>query len=308
MIKTVLSIIINGFYRDREAALFGYIRPLVSELKVGEYEYYKSVYCGLCRALGENTGCSSRLSLNYDLVFLALIRMAVIVEKHTVSKKRCMIHPSKKRPVLDRCRALDFCTYATAMLADIKISDSYRDSRGIKKIGTFFLRPYGKMMRRRSKPVGDISETIAKLMNEFAELEDNKVESIDLPADLFGKILAVLFSGDTGEEDSPEFRICYETGFHLGRFIYIADAADDFQDDVKSGNYNPIRLFYGSDEITDTIRKNLYEALLLECKAVSSSVSLLDFSAVPAAGSIIRNTVEYGMPAASCRVLGISGE
>ena len=288
--------------------MFGYIRPLVSELKVGEYEYYKSVYCGLCRALGKNTGCSSRLSLNYDLVFLALIRMAVLGEKHSISRKRCMVHPSKKRPILDKCRALDFCTYATAMIADIKIRDSYRDSRGIRKAGAFFLRPYGRIMRRRSKAIGEVSETVGQLMKEFAELEEKEVPSIDVPADLFGKALAVLCSGDTGDEESPEFRICYETGMHLGRFIYIADAADDFGDDIKSGNYNPIRLFYNSDEITDTMRKNLYEALLLECKAVSSSVSLLDFSAVPEAGSIIKNTVEYGMPAAACRILGISGE
>ena len=288
--------------------MFGYIRPLAAELKVGEYEYYKSVYCGLCRALGKNTGCSSRLSLNYDLVFLALIRMAVLGEDYEIKKKKCFVHPSKKRPVLEECRALDFCTYATALLADIKISDSYRDKKGFGKIGAALLKPYGRKMRRKSRPISVIAANVNRLMNDFLEMETAECPSIDKPADMFGKILAAICSGDTGEEQSSGYRICYETGFHLGRFIYIADAADDFQDDIKNGNYNPVRLFYNTDEMTDSIKNNLYEAMLLECKAVSSSVSLLDFTKLPAVGGIIKNIVEYGMPAAACRVLGMGKE
>ena len=29
--------------------MFGYVTPLVDELKVKEHIFYKSVYCGLCR-------------------------------------------------------------------------------------------------------------------------------------------------------------------------------------------------------------------------------------------------------------------
>ena len=33
--------------------MFGYVKPYIPELKVKEYEFYRSVYCGLCRSLGE---------------------------------------------------------------------------------------------------------------------------------------------------------------------------------------------------------------------------------------------------------------
>ena len=57
--------------------MFGYIRPHTPELRVREYEYYKAVYCGLCRSMGKCTGQCSRMTLSYDFAFLSLVRMAL---------------------------------------------------------------------------------------------------------------------------------------------------------------------------------------------------------------------------------------
>ena len=53
--------------------MFGYVQPAYAELRVREHELYKAYYCGLCRAMGRTTGQLSRFSLNYDLVFLAMM-------------------------------------------------------------------------------------------------------------------------------------------------------------------------------------------------------------------------------------------
>ena len=50
--------------------MFGYIRTDTPELRVRENEYYKAVYCGMCRAQGKCTGQCSRMTLSYDMVFL----------------------------------------------------------------------------------------------------------------------------------------------------------------------------------------------------------------------------------------------
>lgn len=285
--------------------MFGYVRPLVPELKVSEYEYYKGVYCGLCRSLGRNTGCASRFALNYDLVFLALVRMAVLGEEYSFDRKRCALHPLKRRPSLGECRALSFCAYATAMFTAMKIEDNKSDSRGISRVGAFLAMPYGKYLGRRSGKIGEISSGVSEYLTELTALEKENCPSIDRPAELFGRALALICSGDTGEESSPEYRICYDVGFHLGKFIYIADAADDYCDDVKSGSYNPIVAVCGGDGISDSVKKNLYEALLLECRDLYASVSLLDYTRCPAVESIIKNIIELGMPAAACRILGV---
>ena len=55
--------------------MYGYIKAYAPELKVREQEYYRAVYCGLCRTMGKCTGQCSRLTLSCDVTFLALLRL-----------------------------------------------------------------------------------------------------------------------------------------------------------------------------------------------------------------------------------------
>ena len=68
--------------------MFGYIRTDTPELRVKENEYYKAVYCGLCRAQGKCTGQCSRMTLSYDMAFLALLRLAVNKDSPIIKKGR----------------------------------------------------------------------------------------------------------------------------------------------------------------------------------------------------------------------------
>ena len=287
--------------------MFGYIKPLASELKVSEYEYYRGVYCGLCRALGKHTGQTSRFALNYDLVFLALVRMAVSGESYSFSHRRCLIHPLKKRYMADDGDTLEFCAYATAMLTCQKIADNVKDAKGTSRVAAYTLSPYGKMLGRRSKAISEVTQTVSECLCELDTLEREKCPSIDRPADAFGRALGAVCANGAGDgNESCEYRVCREIGYRLGRFIYILDAADDFSDDLKSGSYNPLRYAYETEELTDRLKENLYEALLLECSSLDAAASLIDFSACPQAGKIINNIIELGMPDAAARVLGIN--
>ena len=40
-------------------------------------------------------------------------------------------------------------------------------------------------------------------------------------------------------------RVLEQMLYHLGRWVYLVDAADDLQKDAVSGNYNPVALRYG---------------------------------------------------------------
>ena len=77
--------------------MFGYIRPLVGEMKVRENEMFRAVYCGLCRSMGKHTGCASRMTLSYDFVFLAIFRAALTDTAFIPEAHRCAVHPLKKR-------------------------------------------------------------------------------------------------------------------------------------------------------------------------------------------------------------------
>lgn len=63
--------------------------------KVAEYEKYRAAYCGLCVCIGRATGQISRVTLSYDLVFLAAVRMVLEGITPEFKPMRCLVHPLK---------------------------------------------------------------------------------------------------------------------------------------------------------------------------------------------------------------------
>ena len=114
--------------------MFGYVKAHTPELKVAEYEYYRSVYCGLCRSMGKCTGQCSRLTLSYDFAFLALVRIALSDEKVGFKRRRCVAHPVRKRSMMEPNSVLEYCAYAAALLSYHKLSDDIADEKGLKRI------------------------------------------------------------------------------------------------------------------------------------------------------------------------------
>ena len=112
--------------------MFGYVRTYTSELYVKENEFYKGVYCGLCRSLGKCTGQLSRATLNYDFVFGALLRMAATGEKIGFEKKRCIIHPIRKRAMVNlliSARAPELCFRITRQTTTYVTKEAQRGQR-----------------------------------------------------------------------------------------------------------------------------------------------------------------------------------
>lgn len=80
--------------------MFGYITVNQDELKMKDVRRYKSYYCGLCHELGERHGNIGRLTLNYDMTFLAILLAALYETPMKTEKKRCVPHPFTKQEML----------------------------------------------------------------------------------------------------------------------------------------------------------------------------------------------------------------
>ena len=81
--------------------MFGYIRVSKGDLKVKEYEFYKAVYCTLCKTMGREYSLLSRFTLSYDFTFLALLNMSLKDGCDAVEKKHCVFKAGNKAFVLD---------------------------------------------------------------------------------------------------------------------------------------------------------------------------------------------------------------
>ena len=55
----------------------------------------------------------------------------------------------------------------------------------------------------------------------------------------------LLSSAAEGVEEPIRRRVLEQILYHLGRWVYLIDAADDLKKDAESGNYNPVALRYG---------------------------------------------------------------
>ena len=67
-----------------------------------------------------------------------------------------------------------------------------------------------------------------------------ELRSPDLPANIFGEMLRdVLASAPVPKKEIPALK---ETGFFIGRFLYLCDAWDDRESDKKHSLFNPFNI------------------------------------------------------------------
>ena len=212
--------------------MFGYVNISRKELEDSRQKRFNSVYCGVCRRIREQSGQLSRLGLRYDIAFLSTLLMSLYEPEETSGRNACHLHPITKRPWVDN----EFIRYGADMnvaLAYYKAQDDWQDDQ--KPTAKAMAGVFGKNMPRIEESYPRQCAAIAGCIADLSRLEQENCPSPDETANCFGRLMAELF---VVREDfwSPTLR---ELGFHLGRFIYLLDAAVDFEKDKKHGKYNP---------------------------------------------------------------------
>lgn len=272
--------------------MFGYVKPVNGELLVKEYELYKATYCGVCRAMKRHTGTLSNLTLSYDSVFLALVRMLYLDDEHfSCSSRRCIAHPAAKRPMMDENPALVYTARAFAILTYYKMRDDLDDERGMRRVASLALQPISSHSKKRAA-ISELEAVVAERLAKIRGLEDSGCDSVDKPASVFGELLGEIFAHGL---DPDKRLVPYTLGYHLGRFIYAADAAEDYEEDRRGGKYNPYVIGYGGRPLNDENKETIKCALLLECKKIESAVNLLPTEKSAMIENIIRNVIYLGL-------------
>ena len=262
--------------------MFGYVRPHAPDLRLREYEYYRGVYCGLCRAMGRCTGQCSRLALSYDLVFLALTRLALAggnpernepTRPVRFNKRRCLLHPLRPRASLQAGDATDFAACAAAVLGYHKLLDDKKDEKGFKKWRACLLVPAARRQcKRAERRFAGLSATIEPAMSALSDVEAAALPSLDEPAAAFGQVLGALFGYGL---DGKAARVARHVGYHVGRWLYMIDAADDYETDVKKGRPNPLARLYAKVDLTPDVKEQLEDAMVVELSRARDALDLL---------------------------------
>lgn len=273
--------------------MLGYVKAFKPEMKIKDYELYRGVYCSLCRALGRNYSPIAQLLLSYDFAFAAVLRLAVSEGCCSFSPKRCPYNPAKKCMICSNRDELDYCSHAVIITVYYKVLDNLHD-RGFKsKFLAALLYPLVWLMHKKAaKLAPDVDKIIGESMKIQAETEKKKDVGIDEAAhpsaDALGRVISLSFEDKTKES-------LYSLGYMVGRFVYILDAADDLEDDVKSGNFNPFREKFadiGNPEVRKAFTERAEERLNL---THSSALDALDETEKNRFEDILENIVFDGL-------------
>ena len=243
------------------------------------------------------------MTLSYDIAFLALLRIAIEGKPIEIKRGRCIAHPFKKRSYASFCPPLEYSAYAAALLTYGKIADDINDERGFKRFRARLSMPLAKGMRRRAikKDYAELDKKVSDGLRALSDIEKQNLSSVDIPANAFGDILAEIMSYGLCGTDRT---IMYNIGRHVGRWIYIVDAADDLTDDINKQRYNAFSALYGGNIPQDELA-SIANSLRLELMAAEPMFELIDYGELKNIEGIINNIIYSGMPKAAENALGL---
>lgn len=249
--------------------MFGFVAADAGALSEEEKERYRAVYCGLCLALRDRYGQLSRACLTYDLTFFVLLCNSLHEPAETQGASHCVMHPAPAAPrPWARSAWTDYAADLSVALAYHKVLDDIADDGDLKARAAerLLAGAYERARTRIPEQCAEIERAMAAI-RAIEEAGRSNADALsggagtacdspfsadatdtvlafdpDAAAHEFGRMLGRLFTHNQGFWA----KTMEELGCGLGRFIYLMDAAVDFDDDAASGSYNPF-VALGSD-------------------------------------------------------------
>lgn len=269
--------------------MFGYVTIYREDLDDAALDRYQAYYCGLCRALGQRYGVAGRMTLTYDMTFVAILLSALYDPPTQFSSARCAPHPFKARPRATN----EFLAYAadmTVALAYYNYMDDWQDDHrrgGLQAAKR--LEPYLESIRARWPRQ---CEAIRAQLDALNRLEAADSSDLDGLCNCFGNLLGAVFQ----YQDDLWAPVLGQMGRGLGGFIYLMDAYDDLDKDKKHGSFNALaHLAAECGEDTQLYETRCHELLTQQMGLCAQSFALLPVLKDTPEGQLLHNTIFAGV-------------
>lgn len=261
--------------------MYGYVIVNKPELKFKEYDIYRSYYCGLCTSLKEKYGFGGQISLSYDMTFLVIL-LTGLYEPETIEyEARCAAHPIAKHKV----RTNEVTEYAADMnllMTYYKCADDWKDEKKFTRLA------YAKALKKRVERILEKypqkAEIIQHELEGLSAAERAGEDNIDCAASYFANIMAEIMV----MKDDEWAGELHKMGYQLGKFIYLCDAYEDLEEDIKSGRYNVFCTHMNKADF-DTFCENILNAMMAECVRTFERLPIVEQA------QILRNILYSGV-------------
>lgn len=227
--------------------MFGTLKPHKCTLDKANDQNHWRFYCGLCKSLGDNYSQAHRALVNFDAVFIGIVADGLLEKGAEHDSCRCPINPLAMRPTMTRrSPAMEFATSMQMLLSDQWLADRGSDGRSWARASRRWFRPALHKARK----------TLAKLGLSMSQLEgfervQKRVEvigetSLSQAAEPTARALGYVFRqvaalpGAVPQLSHEAMQGQLNTfGRSLGQVIYLTDALDDLEKDLKNSEFNP---------------------------------------------------------------------
>jgi hypothetical protein len=241
----------------RKNSMFGLMKSHTCS-QTAELKLHRRLhYCGTCKTMGSLYGQKTRALLNHDTVFLAELLSAISINDESLKgwnrayqSYNCLALPrdEEQMPV-----ALQLAATATVVLTEFKIADHINDSkrRIWKTAQSFYSKSFLKaaaQLQQWQFPVDDLHQALlsqetrearARISNEPPDaILDDLAEPTAIATGLFCRQGARLV-GQASQEQT-----LYTLGSHFGAIAYLIDAIEDYEKDLRHGDFNAIGAAY----------------------------------------------------------------
>lgn len=253
--------------------MFGLMRAKRCGLTAEQRNERRLHYCGTCKTLGSLYGQKTRLLLNHDTVFLAEILTSFSEEKQSFGRAlqsyNCLAKPKSPE---EMPLALQFAATANVVLAEFKTNDHVEDSRnpawrGIRKVFDKSFRRAERQLKTWDFPVGELKD-LPRLQSEreAEKFNESGAQILFYLAEPTAKATALFF--ERGAELIGKKNLQTEMrslGAAFGETVYLLDAFEDYERDLRRGEFNAIRAAFDLKDakLPNSIRREI-ENLLRE--------------------------------------------
>lgn len=229
--------------------MFGYVRADTPYLYIKDDLLYKAMYCGVCKGISETCGQIARMGLSYDITFFSVLLHNIAGIDVKIEKSHCLTHCIRARQMAETDELTRQLGALNTVLVYYKYTDDIQDGdRGRGKRLWF-----KKGFKRAKTKYPEIEKIVRENLADQERAERSGTDSVDRAADATATMMAE-FSDFVLKEKATAYtrNLCYA----IGKWIYLIDALDDYDEDIKKGRYNPFFLRFQKES----------RALLLEGK------------------------------------------
>ena len=244
--------------------MFGYLR-LDARANKKLVDYWKANYCYLCRAIEREFGEKSRLALSYDITFLGVLLKRS--EFFDGKKIRCFGNKASFDDEAFRTMAAVDLMLAYEMILDKKYDDGAAWASAAEAI-------FRKQERKIARDFPALHDEIDSFYARFRDMEKNKADCKTL-ADSFGSLMESIGRNHLHLE-KERIKVLVS----VARWIYVIDALDDLDKDIRKGQFNPFKpiatsgkdLLANHQEYWESLYSSIFEEANLDDNDISTFV------------------------------------